>query len=264
MNIPGFSQTINQEDNGCFGIFGGEGSGKTHLCCTATDWALARGYTPAWIICDRKTRKTVRDYHAQSGLTLPLMNQDDFLTQKQSIALATCTNFDDVKKAYEKVTEDLFKATASIADATKVNPIVIDSGTWVWDAISFSHFGRKQEVGKSRVWGPPKQDFTDLMDSLQHKLVLITFKARDEYKNDQRTGKQGPDGPPHIGYCTTSMIRCRFESTRQLKDGETYVDRFAMDVYQSQDNVGIAGVDDVLTGAAITLESLMAVLGREE
>lgn len=263
MTIPGFSQTISRTDNGCFGIFGGEGSGKTRLCCTATDWALERGFTPAWIICDRKTRKTVKDYHTENDLSLPLMNSEDFLTQKQAIALATNTNFDEVKKAYEDVTKRLFASIATVAAESKINPIVIDSGTWVWDAIGFSHFGRKQDVGKSRVWGPPKQDWTDLVDSISHKLVLVTLKAKDEYKNDNRTGRETWDGPPHLGYCTTSVIRCAFDRTRALAPDETYVDRFSLDVVESQDNVALAGQDKVLTGAAITVSSLMAVLGRE-
>lgn len=259
MNIPGFSQTINQPDNGCIGVFGGEGSGKTHLCCTATDWALEHGYVPGWIICDRKTRKTVKDYHSQNGLTLPLMNQEDFLTQKQAIALATNTNFDEVRKEYEKTTKTLFEAVASLAKVPEINPIILDSGSWIWDAIGFSHFGRKQDVGKSRVWGPPKQDWTDLMDSLQHKLVLVTLKAKDEYRNDNRTGKQTWDGPPHLGYTTTTVVRCRFDST---KPGDDPMEKFSLDVIESQDNVAQAGRDDVLIGPSINLTTLLAVLGR--
>ena len=263
MNIPGFSREIVQPDNGCIGIFGGEGSGKTRLCCTATQWAQEHGTIPGWLICDRKTRKTVKDYHAELGLDLPYMNQEEFLSQKDAIALATNTYYDEVKKAYERTTEEFFKAVVKLAGPPKVNPIIVDSGTWVWDAIGFSHFGRKHEVGKSRVWAGPKQDWIDLMDGLQHKLVLITLKAKDEYRNDNRTGKQTWDGPPHLGYCTTSVVRCRFESTRPLVEGETYIDRFALDVVESQDNVALAGQDNVLTGAAIDLGSLLAALGRE-
>lgn len=265
MNIPGFSREITQPDNGAIGVFGGEGSGKTHLCCTATDWAQARGLTPGWIICDRKTRKTVKDYHALAGLTLPFMNDADFLSQKDAIKLATSTNYEEVKAAYERTTTTLFASVAALAAVEVINPIIIDSGSWVWDAIAFSHFGRKQDVGKSRQWGPPKQDWTDLMTSLDNKLVLVTLKAKDEYRNDARTGKQTWDGPPHLGYNTTSVIRCRFEPNKKNADGTAMdvVDKFSVDVIESQDNVALAGIDDVLTGAAITLESLLAVLGRE-
>ena len=250
---------IDQPDNGCIGVFGGEGSGKTRLCCTATDWANEHGYVPGWIICDRKTRKTVKDYHAENALQLPLMNQNDFLTQQQAIALATNTNFDEVRKSYEVVTASLFKAVADLAAVKQVNPIIIDSGTWVWDAIGFSHFGRKQDVGKSRVWGPPKQDWTDLMDSLQHKLVFVTLKAKDEYRNDNRTGRQTWDGPPHLGYCTTSVVRCNFDPHATVD----YVwDRFSLDVVESQDNVALAGQNGVLTGMDVNLTALLEKLGR--
>ena len=114
-NIPGFTQTINQPDNGCIGIFGGEGSGKTRLCATATMWALERDLVPGWIICDRKTRKTVKDYHSEMGLDLPFMNANEFLTQQQAVGLATNTNFDEVKKTYETVTTSLFKAVVTVS-----------------------------------------------------------------------------------------------------------------------------------------------------
>lgn len=257
LNIPGFSQLISQPDHGCFGIFGGEGSGKTRLCCTATQWAADRGKIPGWLVCDRKTRKTIKDYHEEMGLELPAINQADFLSPQQAIALATNTNYDEVKKVYESVITKVLEAVAKLAAVDKIEPIVIDSGTWVWDAIAFSHFGRKQDVGFSRVWGPPKQDFTDLMDSLNHKLTLITLKAKDEYKNDKRTNRQTWDGPPHLGYCTTSVIRCNFDAHQQV---DYYWDKFSVDVVESQDNVGQAGVNGVLTGQAITLESLMAIL----
>lgn len=259
MNIPGFSRVIDQPDNGCIAIFGGEGSGKTRLCCTATDWANERGCVPGWIICDRKTRKTVKDYHAEQGLELPLMNHADFLTQQQAIALATNTNFDEVQKEYVKVTATLFKSVADLAKVKEINPIILDSGTWIWDAIGFSHFGRKQDVGRARVWGPPKQDWTDLMDSLSHKLVLVTLKARDEYKNENRTGRQTWDGPPHLGYCTTSVVRCNFDPH---KEADYVWDRFSLDVVESQDNVALAGQNGVLGGVDITVANLLEKLGR--
>jgi len=256
-NIPGFTRSIDRPDHGCFGIFGGEGSGKTRLCATATEWADARSKIPGWIVCDRKTRKTVRDYHEEVGLQIPYMNDTDFVTQKQALQLATNTNFDEVKKVYEDVTKRLFDSVVALAGRQEVEPIVMDSGTQIWDWIGYSHFGRKQEVGKSRVWGPPKQDWTDLIDSLNHKLVLVTMKAKDEYRNDNRTGRTVWDGPPHLGYCTTSIVRCVFDAH---KEADYYWDKFSLDVVESQDNVGQAGVNGVLEGQAITLENLMAVL----
>ena len=257
MSIPGFSRDIYKPDCGCFAIFGGEGSGKTRLCATATAWAQERGKIPGWIICDRKSRKTIKDVHEELGLDLPYMNPDDFVTQKEAIKLATNTNYDEVKKVYEEVTKKLFDSAVALAAATEVEPVIFDSGSTIWDWIAYSHFGRKQEVGKSRVWGPPKSDFTDLMDAMASKLCLITFKAKDEYRNDNRTGRSTIDGPPHTGYCVTSVIRCNFDQHKQV---EEYQNKFSLDIVESQDNVGLAGVNGVLEGQAITLESLMAVL----
>jgi hypothetical protein len=256
-NIPGFSRDIIKPDAGCFAIFGGEGSGKTRLCSTATEWADARGKIPGWIICDRKSRKTIKDVHAELGLTLPFMNPDDFVTQKQAMALAVNTNYDVVKREYEDVVKRLFDSVVTLAARPDVEPIILDSGSTIWDWIAYSHFGRKQEVGKSRVWGPPKSDFTDLMDAVSNKLCLITFKGKDEYRNDSRTGRLTIDGPPHTGYCVTSVIRCNFNPHKQV---DYYWDKFSLDVVESQDNVGLAGVDSVLGGQDITIENLMAQL----
>jgi hypothetical protein len=255
--IPGFTRSIDRPDHGCFGIFGGEGSGKTRLCATATAWADARGKIPGWLICDRKTRKTVKDTHEEMGLTLPYMNDADFITQKQALALATNTNYAEVQKTFEDVIKRLFDAAVALGGNANVEPIIIDSGTQLWDWIAYSHFGRKQDAGKSRVWGPPKQDWTDLLDALNNKLVLVTLKAKDEYKNDSRTGRATWDGPPHLGYCTTSVIRCDFNPRKQV---DYYWDKFSLDVVESQDNVGLAGVDGVLGGQDITIENLMAQL----
>jgi len=257
MNLSGFSREIVRPDNGCIGIFGGEGSGKTNLCSTATEWAMERDQTPGWIVCDRKSRKTIKDYHDQRDLPLPYINTEDFISQKEALALATNTNYDKVRKTYDAVVDRLLEAIVMLASHSHINPIIEDSGTQIWDWMSYSHFGRKQDVGRARVWGPVKQDWTDMIDSLQHKLVLITLKAKNEWKNDSRTDEYTWDGPPHLGYCTTSIVRCNFDRNKQTDD---VADKFSLDVVESQDNCGLAGVNGVLVGQSITLMSLMALL----
>ena len=257
-NIPGFSREITQPEYPCFGIFGDGGTGKTRLCATATAWAQERGKVPGWIVCDQNTRQTVKAVHEELGLDLPYMNPVNFITQKEALALAVNTDYAQVQKTYEAVVKRVFDASVALAAHPNVDPIIFDSGSTIWDWIAFSHFGRKENVGKSRVWGPPKQDWTDLMDGAREShLVLITLKSKDEYRNDARTGRQTWDGPVHLKFTTTSIMRTNFDSQKQVED---YRDRFSLDVVESHDNVGLAGVNGVLEGQAITLESLMAVL----
>lgn len=259
---PGFTRDFSRRECPCIGVFGPQGSGKTRLAATAGEWAAMHDKTPGWIVCDRKTRKTARETCEALGLDLPLINEQDFVTQQEALKLAVNTDVEEVKKIYTGAIKKLIDAVVTLGSTPYVDPIVIDSGTQLWDWIAFSHFGRKQDVGKSRVWGPPKQDWTDLLDAVQHKNVLITFHSRDEYRNDNKTGNSTWDGPPHLGYTTTSVVRVT-ESNRKLQPHESYVDRFSLDVVESQDNKAQAGMDGVLAGEEITFMNLLMLLRPE-
>lgn len=268
-SLPGFTREFSGREAACIGVFGGAGSGKTRLCATATEWAEQRGKVPGWLVCDRKTRKTVRDTCQELGLPLPYINDKDFVSQSDALRIATLDRDADkdnteIRKIYTTAFRAVLDAAVQLGRAADVDPIILETGTQIWDWISYSHFGRKQDVGRSRVWGPPKQDWTDLMDGLSHKTLIITLWERDEYKGDNRTGFTKPDGPPHLPYTVTTLVRMNYDRDRKLKSDETYVDRFSLDVVESQDNAGLAGTQGVLTGAAISYSNLMAMLRPEE
>ncbi len=264
----GFSRDFSGREAPAIGIFGAEGTGKTRLCATAGQYAAERDQIPGWLVCDRKTRKTVRETCESLGLDLPYINSKDFISQNEALEIAqldreTDTDNAKIQKIYTGVVRELIKSAIELGRNPVINPIVLETGSQIWDWISYSHFGRKQGVGKSRVWGPPKQTWTDLVDGLSHKTLLITFWERDAYKGDDRLNFTKPDGPPHIGYCTTSLVRLTCDQKMKLKDDQTYIDRFGCDIYESQDNVGLAGVNDILRGESITYENLMALLSPE-
>ncbi len=265
----GFSREWSGREAPAIGVFGAEGSGKTRFCATATHYAEERGQVPGWLVCDRKTRKTVREVHAELGLSLPFIQKEDFIDQSKALEIAKLDRESDkdnakVQQIYTEVFRKVIDAAGELAKDPQINPIIFETGTQIWDWISFSHFGRKQGVGKSRVWGPPKQDWTDLMDALSHKTLLVTFWEKDAYKGEDRAGFTKPDGPPHVGYSTTTLVRLNFDQKMKLKPDESHVDRFSLDIYESQDNVGLAGVNGVLTGENITYGNLMAQLRPEE
>lgn len=251
------------------GIFGIEGSGKTRLCATATEYAQERGQVPGWLVCDRKTRKTVREVHQELGLLLPAMNSDDFISQAQALEIAGLNREEDkdnakIQKIYTEVFKRLVDAAVRLGQTDHISPIVFETGTQVWDWISYAHFGRKQGVGKSRVWGPPKQDWSDLVDALSHKTLIMSFWEKDAYAGEERAGFTKPDGPPHLGYTTTTLVRLTFDRKKKLGKEETHIDRFGLDVFESQDNVALAGTNGVLSGGAISYSNLMALLRPEE
>lgn len=267
MNIKGFTQDFSGREAACIGVFGGEGTGKSRFCATAAEWAASRDTTPGWLVCDRKTRRTVREVCELLGLPLPMIQSEDFISPKRALEIAAMDREKDDAKIsgiYTDVIKDFVKQATVLASEPKIDPIVLETGTQLWDWISYSHFGRKQGVGKSRVWGPPKQDWTDLLDALSHKTTLITFWERDEYKGDERTNRTKPDGPPHLGYTTTTMVRLNHDDRRKLKDDETFEDRFSLDIYESQEQKGLEGMNGVLTGSAITFMNLMLQIRPEE
>ncbi len=265
----GFSRDFSGREAPCVAIFGAEGVGKTRFCVTAGEYAKERGQIPGWLVCDRKTRKTVREVCEELGLELPFIQKDDFIDQTSALEVAVLDRekeADNIKiqKIYTEVYQKLVKAAIELGRDPQVNPIVVETGTQVWDWISFAHFGRKQGVGKSRAWGPPKQDWTDLMDGLSHKTLILTFWEKDAYRNDERAGFSIPDGPKHLGYTATSQVRLNKDQKKKLTKDESYIDRFSLDIYESQDNVGLAGVNEVLSGDSITYANLMAQLRPED
>lgn len=264
--IPGFSRDFSGREGLCLGAFGAEGVGKTRFCVSAGEWAREHNKTPGWIVCDRKTRKTVREVCAELDLPMPYINNEDFISQKESLEIAVLDRESEdtkVQKIYVEIYRKLLKAAQALAADPSIEPIIFETGTQLWDWISFSHFGRKQGVGKSRVWGPAKQDWTDLMDALSHKATLITFWERDAYKGEERAGYTKPDGPPHLGFTTTSIVRLNQDRTMKLAEDQTYIDRFSLDVYESQDNKGLETVDGVLRGSDITYKNLVGMLRQE-
>lgn len=260
---PGFSTDFSGREAACIGIFGKEGTGKTRLAATAQEWADSRGFVPAWIIMDRKTRKTVRDVYTEMGWGAPIANKEDFVSQKNALKLATTDDLNLVKSAYTEAFQKVLDAATALAVDPTVNPIIFDSGSQLWDWIAYAHFGRKQDAGKSRVWGAPKQDWTDLFDALSSKTVIITLRAKDEYSNDARTGRDTWDGPPHMGY-TSSTIVSLIQEKRPLVTGETFIDRFKLNIVQSQDNKGAEGREGVLVGEMITFFNLLGMLRPDE
>ncbi len=263
-DLPGFDRDFSGREAPAICVFGAEGTGKTRFCATAGTYAAEHGQVPGWVVTDRKTRKTVREVCAELGIDLPYINSEDFISQRQAMDIAKLDREKDadnekIRKIYSEVYGRLVDSVIALASRPEVEPIVFETGTQVWDWISYAHFGRKQGAGKSRVWGPPKQDWTDLMDALSHKTVLITLWERDAYRGDERAGFTKPDGPPHIGYTVTSAVRLN-KRDKPAKGQETYVDRFSLDVFQSQDNVGLEGDVGTLVGDGITYENLMNLL----
>lgn len=262
----GFSRSFTDRTAPAIGVFGPAGAGKSRFLATATEWALERGKVPGWLVCDRKTRKTIKEIHSAHGWDLPYINEHDFIETKETIRIMKLDREaekenTEIQKIYTGVFKRVLEAAGELADSNDVDPIIIETGNQVYDYISFAHFGKKQGAGKSRVWGPPKQDWTDLMMALAHKTVLISFWEKSAYDGDEKLKYTEPQGPPHLDYTTTTLVRLRQNEKKKVDD---YTERFELDIYKSQENKALEGEKALLTGEAITYTNLMQLLVPDE
>lgn len=284
ITLPGFSRGFTKREQPAIAIFGPESTGKTALSVNAGLWAREHGTTPGWLITERKTKKTVEDRCSELDLEIPLIS-DPFILPEEASQIIRLDRWIHTKEdgkdvlnsdpkimeIYSKITERFFNAAAVLAKEDSINPIIIDSGTNIYNWISYSHNGRKQGVGMRTKWGPPQSDWEDLLTGLQHKLTLITFRSQDEWVGKETTGRLIPDGPRTLGYTVTSQVRLAFDKHRGLRPpnpdkndpGESFIDRFSLDVWESQDNKGVAGVNGILKGQQITFANLLSLLRPE-
>lgn len=254
----GFDRTFSMQEKPCIGIFGPGYNGKTRLCATAGEWAAAQGTTPGWLVLDRKTRQTVKAICDEMGIDPPLMNSKDFISAGDALKLANSDDEDVTKKAYGSAFDRVTEAASALAVLDYIDPIIVDSGTELWDWIGYARLGRRE--GKlARYWGPSKRDWKDFFEALKHKTVLITFWARAEFKNDKATDRTIVDGPPMVEYTTTSLVRLRKDEKAKTDDT-----KYQLDLVQSIDNKALELTDGLLTGESITFANLMSLLKPEE
>lgn len=266
--IPGFSNSIHTIEKPNIAVFAKAFGGKTRFCATAGAWAADRGKVPGWLIMDRKTRQTIKETCKSLGLPIPYYNEQDFISSSDAVKLARLdgTKAEDepkVKEAYSAAIDKVMELGMRLVEQSRIEPIIIDSGTELWDYCGYSRLGRRE--GKlGRYWGPAKRDWKDFFDALKSKTVLVTLWARYEWKkdasgNEKQSDTLLPDGPPNLDYTVTTLVRLRFDEKK--KDVE---DKYKLDIVDSIDNNAISGVDGVLSGEDITFEGLMELLNVEE
>lgn len=286
MTPPGFTRTVTRRDKPAIALFGAESTGKTALAVSAGIWAKEHGTTPGWLINDRKTEKIIEERSCELGLEPPLMNAEPFIKPEEAALIIKLDRWIDAKnengkdiviadpgimKTYAAIVQRFMNSASALAENPEINPVIIDSGTIAYNWIAYSHNGKKQAVGQQTRWGPVQSDFKDLMDGLRHKTLLITFWEADEWKGGKATGFTKPDGPKNLGHSVTSIIRLNYDKHKSLRPpnpdrddpGESYIDRFSLDVWESQDNKGISGVNSILKGSQISFINLLSLLRPE-
>lgn len=255
----GFEQSFSHREKPCIGIFAPAYGGKTRLCATASEWADARGTKPGWAICDRKTRQTIEYVCNEMGMTIPVMSKSVYITPQNALKLASSDDEETTKKVYREAFDKLSDDLITLASLDYIDPIIVDSGTELWEWIGYSRLGRREGV-KGRYWGPSGRDWKDLFGALSHKTTLITLWERNTFKDDKVVpGQTAADGPPALSYTTTSLVRLRKTDRAKTND-----EKYHLDLTESIDNKGLEGTDDLLTGEGITFSTLMSLLRPED
>lgn len=277
--ITGFTRSVRRTCP-AIALFGLESTGKTALAVSAGVWAEDNGTTPGWIITDRKTPNTIAERCAALKLPLPYMS-DSFVKPDEAAEIIRADRWDlegsakKIMAVYTAIIERVLNAAAQLASAPEIDPVVIDVGTTVYDWMTYSYNAKKQDVGQQLKWGPPQLCWKDLCDGLEHKTVLITLWAREQWLAGKSTGLYIPDGPKTLGYTVTTQVRAVKDKHRKLRklgdslpdggiweeDDEDESARFSLDIWESQENSAVAGQTNVLSGKDVNFTSLMRLLG---
>jgi hypothetical protein len=96
---------------------------------------------------------------------------------------------EDYKKAWQRSKEAYYVAL----NDPRIKTILVDTASEWWEACRLSYFGKLTQVFPMNRYGEPNGDFRKLIrDALERpdKNVILTHKVKDEYANDQRTGRK--------------------------------------------------------------------------
>lgn len=274
VTISGFSDDTSPDDKPAVCVYGLENTGKSRFACTAPCSEGMLGY----IALDKNAKRTVDKYKQEHGLRV-LVNTKPFMDDKDSIALARldCANEKDravVKSKYSDAVNRVFDAGMALAGDSRIESIVLDTGSQFFDWILFSHFGRRNQI-ESYQRGAPNQDLIDFVVAMRAKnFVMVQRSAeiwkdsgevdRDGKKKQSPSGRMKPDGFGKIGYYMTAVLELSAASAgEKSKDLDS---KYRVKVVTSKGNTLFEGMDLADTeweikGEGICWDNVMMALG---
>lgn len=131
--------------------------------------------------------------------------------------------------------------------------IVADNATELWEILRMARFGKLDQV-KPHHYGPVNAEYRDFIrtayDQTKTNLILL-HKIKDEYVNDNRTGKRIRSGFADTGF----LVQCNVSMWRDMtKEAPAFPDNFHMTVTDCRQNMEIAGLD--FSGSDINFPAL--------
>jgi len=115
---------------------------------------------------------------------------------------------------------------------TDARTIVMDTATEAWELLRMARFGKLTEV-MPQHYGPVNAEYRELLRLAYNsdKNLVLIHKLKDEYVNNQRTGKFKRAGFGDTGYM--SQVNCRMERDEDLE--------FTLEVEDCRQNALVAG-----------------------
>ncbi len=274
IKLDGFTSDTTPTDKPAICIFGDENCGKTRLSCTMPSDGGAIGY----LALDKNAKRTITEYRdANPGLNIQV-NKDPLLSHQEAIKLALLDSTVEaelakIKSSYTEVVKRCFDFGMKLAAHPDIESIVVDTTSQLNDWITFSHFGRKNQI-KPTSRGAANQDMIDFINALSSKNVVLIHRAAEIWKDTGATDKDGnkiqapsgkfkPDGFAKIGGFVTAV----FELTAKRNVKEKLEDKYRVKVVTCKGNTLMEGQDlheYGVSGESITWSNLLAAIGVSE
>jgi hypothetical protein len=275
IEIPGFSYDSTPENKPAICVFGEENVGKSRFGCTAPH----EGGVIGWLAMDKNSKSAVDRFKRAHKANWIVVNQKPFVTHAQAVKMAMNDKPAEAKAFYREVVGRIFDAGMALAENQNVESIVVDDGSWFFDAILFSHFGRRNQI-ESFLRGVPNNDFIDFVTALGSKNLVMVARGTDLWadtgevddkgkKKQAPTGRLKPEGFGKIGKFMTAVVELTATRKKPVSDdtqealkakyhcrivtckGDTLLEGQDLDAY------GISGED-------ITWDNLMTVMNAKE
>lgn len=207
----------------CIASFGGPGSGKTNFALTAPVGRRPKGGIGI-IALERKTKPTFlkanethkkRLYWPQTDLIrhdnpMKIVSMQGFCKQEKEITNTKIAPACCEIHYYRWHRIRILATYYSMLEMDDLETIVIDSGSQLKEDLLMAHYGRTNKV-MMRDRGEFNQDWKDILNSGQHKHLIITHHPTEIYSNDKPTGRFTWNGYNKIGHQCNLIIEQKYD-----------------------------------------------------
>lgn len=119
--------------------------------------------------------------------------------------------------------------------------LVVDNASEMWELLRLARFGKIDHV-KPHHYGPVNQEYRSLIRSAYGQNttnVILLHKVKDEYINNERTGRKARAGFADTGF----LVQLNATAWRDRDINVSVPDCFHLTIADSRQNAELAGVD---------------------